>query len=80
MQSRSFDLRLADGERLAVSNLAFPFPFGAEPVVSVYADGRLLEPAAADGMSRVWRCDRCAVGLRIEVHAADFRHLDIVAF
>ena len=80
LQSRTFDLQLAPGERFAVSNLAHPFPFDAEPVVLVYADGSLLEPVAADGMSQVWRCDRCAVGLRVEVRAADFRHIDIVTF
>jgi hypothetical protein len=80
MQSRTFDLLLAEGERLAVSNLAYPFTYDAEPQVSVYADGRVLEPAAADGTTRVWRCDQCTVGLRIEVRAADFRHLDIVTF
>lgn len=80
MQSRTFELLLAEGERLAVSNLAFPFTYDAEPQVSVYADGKLLEPAAGDGMSRVWRCERCAVRLRIEVRAADFGHLDIVTF
>ena len=80
MQSRTFDLLLAEGERLAVSNLAYPFTYDAEPQVSVFAGGRLLEPAAGDGMSRVWRCDGCAVRLRIEVRAADFRHLDIVTF
>jgi hypothetical protein len=79
-ERRVFELQLTEGERLAVSNLAFPFTYAAEPQVSVYAEGKPLEPTAGDGMGQIWNCERCTVGLRIEVRAADFRYLDIATF
>jgi hypothetical protein len=74
-----FEARLAAGERLAISNLAFPF--APDPEIAVLVNGERLNPTASDAITTLWACGPCGDSrLRIEVRAGSFDHLDMVVF
>lgn len=77
-QPRRYALRLAAGERLAVSTMAFFIP---APTVEFIA-GSALRLLAEDGISRVYACDGCSGEIEVEliVTTAHFSDTDIVVF
>ena len=80
LQTRSFALKLAAGERLAISTMAF----FVQPAEVEFAGGKALRLLGGDAISRVYACADCAAGetatLELRVTTANFSDTDIVVF
>ncbi len=74
-------LRLEPGTagHIAISNIAFGFAPDPEVVVSV--DGAPIEAVAADLVSRIYDCSRCAnAAVEITIESLDVADVDVVTF
>lgn len=74
-------LRIEPGSdgHVAISNIAFGFAPNPEIVVSL--DGTPIEPLAADSVSRIYDCSRCAsTAMEITIKSIDAADVDVVTF